>query len=501
MAPIADLSNAPTEGFLEYHEPKIVPLLVLISFFFFLAVAEWISDKIFRASLIGQIVVGLIYGLPVGNIMPLDWQDTFVSLGYIGLVLIIFEGVLTVRLDLIRKNFWLSLFAASVGVMIPIALCMFSSIWALDMCSKKFRFLPVKVGTVLISVAVFDDVSGLVMASVIHNFGGLAGGAGGNLRWLIGRPIVAAIAMGILSPLSATYLFGPLFRWYVEHRFIRFKHVSNVILMVLVLSAFLSIASFACASVLYRSFLAGTFLSSLPCTHPKAPFVVMSRERGETDPGTTPTFVHTFEKYFLGAQTYVLQPMFFANIGFAIPFKKLWTAQAFWKGLVFSILMVIGKALAALLGMEMVAHGDIGILITQIGLNQTPFMSETAFITAAWAIVLNTIIGPVGVGVLLGKLGKQICDDPRWGTQSIETEETVDKSSSSMEEVKPGRKWTSRRHSRSVSFATSSRDPSRGRSAYHSCAPSEVRTGQYQKQEGVIANDVAPADQDILDDP
>ena len=113
--------------------------------------------------------------------------------------------------------------------------------------------------------------------------------------------------------------------------------------MVLLLSAFLSIASFAGASVLYGSFLAGTFLSSLPCTHPEAPFVVMSREHGETDPGKTPTFVHTFEKYFLGAQTYVLQPMFFASIGFAIPFKKLWTAQAFWKGLVFSILMVIGK--------------------------------------------------------------------------------------------------------------------------------------------------------------
>lgn len=66
--------------------------MVLISFFFFLAIAEWISDKIFRAGLIGQIVVGLIYGLPVGNIMPLDWQETFVSLGYIGLILIIFEG-------------------------------------------------------------------------------------------------------------------------------------------------------------------------------------------------------------------------------------------------------------------------------------------------------------------------------------------------------------------------------------------------------------------------
>ena len=66
----------------------------MISFFIILSLAEWLSNRIFRAGLIGQIIVGLIYGLPIGNIMPLDWQETFVSLGYIGLILIIFEGTL-----------------------------------------------------------------------------------------------------------------------------------------------------------------------------------------------------------------------------------------------------------------------------------------------------------------------------------------------------------------------------------------------------------------------
>jgi hypothetical protein len=64
----------------------------LFSFFFFLALAEWVSDKIFKAGLIGQILVGMLYGVPIGNIMPIGWQETFISLGYIGLILIIFEG-------------------------------------------------------------------------------------------------------------------------------------------------------------------------------------------------------------------------------------------------------------------------------------------------------------------------------------------------------------------------------------------------------------------------
>ena len=55
--------------------------------------AEWIAAKIVKAGLIGQIIVGLIYGAPIGNILSLDWQTTFVDLGYIGLILIVFEGM------------------------------------------------------------------------------------------------------------------------------------------------------------------------------------------------------------------------------------------------------------------------------------------------------------------------------------------------------------------------------------------------------------------------
>lgn len=87
------MSADPRGSFLEYHEPDIVSILILISFFVLLTVSEWLSNKIFRAGLIGQIVVGIIYGTPVGNILPVEWQETFLALGYVGLVLIIFEGI------------------------------------------------------------------------------------------------------------------------------------------------------------------------------------------------------------------------------------------------------------------------------------------------------------------------------------------------------------------------------------------------------------------------
>jgi NhaP-type Na+/H+ or K+/H+ antiporter len=83
----------PSGAFLEYHEPDIVSILTVISFFILLTVSAWLSNKIFRAGLIGQIVVGLIYGVPIANILPVEWQETFLALGYIGLILIIFEGM------------------------------------------------------------------------------------------------------------------------------------------------------------------------------------------------------------------------------------------------------------------------------------------------------------------------------------------------------------------------------------------------------------------------
>lgn len=68
----------------------------------------------------------------------------------------------------------------------------------------------------------------------------------------------------------------------------------------------------------------------------------------------------------------------------------------------------------------MVARGEIGLLIVQVGLNETPFLSEEAFITATWAIILNTIIGPMSVGLLLGKHRVVVYHDEVWGLQGKE---------------------------------------------------------------------------------
>jgi hypothetical protein len=91
--------------------------------------------------------------------------------------------------------------------------------------------------------------------------------------------------------------------------------------MILMLRAFISIAAYAGTSILFRPFLAGAFLTYIPSNHPDDLFV-MSRE-GEREKDKSSTAIYTFECYCLSAQEYVLEPLFFANISFAIPFLDI----------------------------------------------------------------------------------------------------------------------------------------------------------------------------------
>ncbi|SMY21069.1 unnamed protein product [Zymoseptoria tritici ST99CH_1A5] len=501
-------------AFLQYHEPGIVSILILISFFTFLWVAGYISKRVIRAGIIGPIAVGIIYGEPLANILQHDWQETFLYLGYIGLILIIFEGGLTTRLDLLRANLTLSVFGATTGVVLPIAFSYLllylgfgygavetfiigaalsatslgTTFAVISGASKDVDLANTRVGAILVSAAVIDDVTGLVMSSVIHDLGDLQSG-GTGLGWLIGRPILASALMAILTPVLSKWVFAPLFRKVIEPYFHRFDHLFNIIFMILVLSAFLSIAAYAGTSVLFGAFLAGSFLTYLPSRHPDGPFVVLSREQGEREKGKSPTFVHTFEYYCLDFQTYVLEPLFFASIGFAIPFLDLWTGKAIWRGVVYTLLMLVAKALvgvwiliwtaakpstagegspgkgngkgrstsdeeegkgmggrssrddteisaesghssglkaavspAILLGMAMVARGEIGLLIVEIGYNNTDYVSNDGFVTAVWAILLNTILGPIAVGLMVKYKAKDIATGV-WGLVPKQGEE------------------------------------------------------------------------------
>lgn len=147
-------------------------------------------------------------------------------MGYLGLIIIVFEGGLTTRIDLLKRCFGVSVACALIGILAPIALSIallsagfgyevkegfaigaalsstslgttFSVIQGADVGTGMGGLVDTRVGTVLVSAALIDDVVGLVMAKVI----GEMGGDGEGLGWTIGRPILVAVCLSAITPL------------------------------------------------------------------------------------------------------------------------------------------------------------------------------------------------------------------------------------------------------------------------------------------------------------
>jgi len=76
---------------LPYQQPPEPILLPLAGFLLALHFVAYPLDKLFACGLLGQLVVGIIWG-PLASWLSLDIQRTVVQLGYIGIILLVYEG-------------------------------------------------------------------------------------------------------------------------------------------------------------------------------------------------------------------------------------------------------------------------------------------------------------------------------------------------------------------------------------------------------------------------
>ena len=110
--------------YLPYSEIGITVILSLTSFIIFLNSMRYILDQLLYCGIIGEILIGTLYGLPVGGTAWLSQgvQEAVQSLGYLGLIGLVFEGGLTTDLALLKKSVYMSVSVATVGLLMPIAL-------------------------------------------------------------------------------------------------------------------------------------------------------------------------------------------------------------------------------------------------------------------------------------------------------------------------------------------------------------------------------------------
>ncbi|KAI0772547.1 hypothetical protein BD413DRAFT_603990 [Trametes elegans] len=428
-----------------YEEPSLVNLLVFSSLLYLLNVARVLADYLFHGGIVAEIALGVIYGSPLAQLLPSDWEVTLTVLGYIGLILVVFEGGLSSNLPTLLSNLPLSIVCALTGIGLPIAFSfallnaafgygtveafaagaalsstslgttlaalnsvsnsrivsagkvsdtsqtsqsMESSFPAsrrtpsLANCMDTYDTVPSdtssslqqsRIGTVLISAAIIDDVVGLVIAAVIPALASIQSDSGhtlasGSLAWTIVRPLLSSVLIAALCPMVSRFILRPLFwhssigeRWCASARLDKpwgafgFARVGSgwgteahadavkLFLMIAMLSGMAAISHYTGTSVLYGAYVAGLML-----TYISQPPISRDQDKcsGRSDHvrrAEELSFEAAFSRVLGPIQNHVLLPLFFASIGYAIPFLDLWRPTIIWRGIVYSILMCLAK--------------------------------------------------------------------------------------------------------------------------------------------------------------
>lgn len=91
---VSTMTTPTTSIALPYHEPGIVTILTLASFLLLLNFVEYVLDRLIYVGLIGQIFLGIAFGTPGGKLLDEDTETVVVNLGYLGLLLLVYEGQL-----------------------------------------------------------------------------------------------------------------------------------------------------------------------------------------------------------------------------------------------------------------------------------------------------------------------------------------------------------------------------------------------------------------------
>jgi hypothetical protein len=98
MTGAASALCAMAERALPYQEPGITTLLTLSSFLYLLNVINHLLDKWIYCGLLGQVFVGVAWGMPGAQWISKAIQGVFTQLGFLGLVLLVYEGMIAAPL-------------------------------------------------------------------------------------------------------------------------------------------------------------------------------------------------------------------------------------------------------------------------------------------------------------------------------------------------------------------------------------------------------------------
>ncbi|KAK9427683.1 Sodium/hydrogen exchanger family-domain-containing protein, partial [Lipomyces doorenjongii] len=525
-----------------YHEPSIKLISVLSGFLLTLNLFNYGLNKIAFCGLIGQVVLGIAWGTPGGKLLDTELEEVIMQLGYLGLILLVFEGGLATSFKSMMANIWLSTGVAITGIAMPIGISFVLRLGATPLqaftagaalCSTSlgttFTILgtsglsATRLGVVLTSAAMIDDVVGLIMVQVIANLGSEFEPV------TVIRPVFVSLAFAVFIPVLCKFVALPITLRLNQMReknpksklanVLNLRRTAFLIHTTLLLGLVIA-GTYAGTSSLLAAYIAGAAVSWWDSEVPHVTF-----RPGPVQEGTGPTQdaggssasrshiheapnsesegsslgVQVFDHYYQPVVEHILKPFFFASIGFSIPITQMFSGSVVWRGVIYTLLMTVaklvcglwlvpipnsfqtamelvqklslrmaGKSLtpgaqcteispnnpetqesdhqedsgfrdtpatetsqpvvvrnstpkpespkslypAGIIGLGMVARGEIGFLVSSLAQSKGIFDSQSGsqsqglFLVVTWAITLCTVIGPICVGLLVNRVRK-----------------------------------------------------------------------------------------------
>lgn len=332
-------------AYLSYIEPGLDIILPLSIFIFILNITRDLLDSFLYCGLIGEIFIGVLSGMPITgtSFLSIEIQETVQYLGYLGLICLVFEGGLITDLHILRNTIWLTLSAAMIGILMPMALSFFIMGMEFDslesseyptaiaafsagvsLCSTSLgstfiilasaNLQKTPIGTLIAGAAMLDDILVLVMVKIIT-----ALGQGHSDSWTIARPAISSLSLILATFLLTPILLKVLLRSF--HSIFTYPKIgqeifgedidtekgisrhTGFILSTLILIVLVTIAACVEGSVLLSAFLAGAVVR----------YTWQSVDGGEDiDLGVDrPTMM--FEEYYKPIMDHILVPFFFVS--------------------------------------------------------------------------------------------------------------------------------------------------------------------------------------------
>lgn len=371
-------------------------LLVLVSIIAATKLFGEIAQRVGQPAVLGELIAGVLLGGSVLGI--LDPADAIVhALSELGVLILLFQIGLHTDLRALAKVGATALLAGSVGVVLPFvggfgiarlmgietlpAIVMGAALTATSIgisarVLSDLGCLKTPEGQVVIGAAVFDDVIGLIILSVVA---AMVAGAEITLG-SIGVTAGVAIGFVVVAIGLGSVAIPPLFKL-VGHIQVT-GALGTIALGFALLLAW--IAMQAGSAMIIGAFAAGLILHPTPQRH--------EIEHSATQFG------------------FLFVPIFFATVGASVDLAALATREALVVGSLLILVGVVGKVLAGyapwwftgrklLVGVALVPRGEVGLIFAQLGL-AAGVLNEARFGALMLMIVVTTFMTPPLLGLI-----------------------------------------------------------------------------------------------------